>query len=188
LSGGSPYIDFFPLKHTRENTMSTTPQQAAEFHITRSFDAPREQVWAAFSDAALLSRWFGPAGFPVRVAGLDFRPEGSFHYAIELPGGFAMWGKFRYLEIAAPERIVSINSFSDEEGNVTRNPMSESWPLELHNTMTLVEEGGKTILTQRSVAHNATAEEQLAFAAGIDALTAGFGGMFDQLAATLAAA
>jgi uncharacterized protein YndB with AHSA1/START domain len=57
-----------------------------------------------------------------------------------------MWGRFVYREIVAPERIVFINSFSDEEGNITRAPFSPTWPLEVLNTLTLSEHEGKIYL------------------------------------------
>ena len=157
----------------------------AEFVYTRVFDAPRDQVWAAFSDAVQLARWWGPAGMAVRVAELDLRSGGVFHYVLTLPGGNAMWGKFRYLEIVAPERIESISCFSDPAGGVTRHPLSATWPLEMRNVLTLVEDSGRTVLTQRSLPHEASVEEQLSFEAGFAAMTGGFGSMYDQLAAFL---
>ena len=77
-----------------------------------------------------------------------------------------MWGKFVYREIVAPERIVFVNSFSDEEGNPVRHPMSPTWPLEVLNTMTLSEHDGRTTLTIRGAPINASDEERKTFQAG----------------------
>ena len=59
-----------------------------------------------------------------------------------------MWGKFVYREIVPPERLVFINSFSDEKGGITRHPGNATWPLEMLSTFTFEElPGGKTKFT-----------------------------------------
>ena len=54
-----------------------------------------------------------------------------------------MWGMFVYREIVRPERIVFVNSFSNENGDVTRHPMAPDWPLEMLTTFTFEDLGGK---------------------------------------------
>jgi len=61
------------------------------------------------------------------VRGLDLRPGGLFHYSIQATNGPLMWGKFVYREVVPQERIVFVNSFSDENGGVTRNPWIAGW-------------------------------------------------------------
>ena len=158
----------------------------SEFVVTRVFDAPRERVWKAFTMAERLVQWWGPKGFTIAHAGLDLRPGGIFHYSMRSPDGHEMWGKFVYREIEAPEKLVFVSSFSDEEGNVTRHPFSATWPLEVLSTMTLSESGGKTTLTLSGGPIHATEEERKTFDAGHDSMRKGFGGTFDQLAEYLA--
>jgi uncharacterized protein YndB with AHSA1/START domain len=114
-------------------------QAGQEFVITRVFNAPRELVWKAWTERERLMHWFGPKGFTLKVAKLDFRPGGTYHYSMRSPDGKEMWGKFVYREIVAPERIVLVNSFSDEKGNLTRHPFSPGWPLEMLSTTTFAE-------------------------------------------------
>ena len=88
---------------------------------------------------------------------MDLRVGGTYHYGMKAPDGTPMWGKFVYREIVPPERLVFINSFSDEKGGTTRHPGHTSWPLEMHSTFTFEElPGGKTKFTVRWVPHNAT--------------------------------
>jgi hypothetical protein len=54
-------------------------------------------------------------------------------------------------------------------------------------TTTFAAQGGKTLLTTRSIAFNATEEECKAFEAGFDGMKLGFTGTFDQFEAYLAA-
>lgn len=160
--------------------------KAIELVITRTFDAPRELVFQAFTQAEHLQHWWGPKGMTLRVAELDVRPGGTFLFSMEAPDGHKMWGKFVYRENVAPEKIVYTNSFSDEEGNIIRAPFSETWPLEVLNTWTFTEEDGKTTLTLHGVPLHATEEEKQNFADMHGSMQQGFGGTFDQLDAYLA--
>jgi len=58
-----------------------------------------------------------------------------------------MWGKWIFREITAPEKLVLNNSFSDAEGNLTRHPMSATWPQEMLTTSVLADHGDTTALT-----------------------------------------
>lgn len=157
----------------------------AVFTLSRSFDAPREKVWRAFTELPELEKWWGPKGFTIRAARLDLRPGGLFVYGMEA-GGHTMWGRFAYREIEAPGRIVFANGFSDPEGGLTRAPFAESWPLEVLNTWTFTEKDGRTMLDMRGEALDANAVEAAVFQAGFASMKVGFGGTLDQLAAHLA--
>ena len=109
---------------------------ASEFVITRTFNAPREAVWRAFTDPERMKEWWGPKGFTVIVSKMDLRVGGTYHYGMRAPDGSTMWGRFVYREIVRPERIVLVNSFSDEAGGVTRHPGHMDWPLEMVTTFT----------------------------------------------------
>src|SRR5438105_381256 len=129
-----------------------------EFVLCRSFDAPRDLVWKAWTERDRLMQWFGPKGFTMTTANMDFRSGGSFHYCLRGPDGKEKWGKFVYREIVPPERIVLVNSFSDKDGNITRHPFAPTWPREMLSTTIFTEQGGKTTVTLRWSALNATPE------------------------------
>lgn len=158
------------------------------FVIVRMFDAPRELLWKAYSESERLAQWWGPKGFKMLKVNLDFRPGGVFHYGMEAPQGFKMWGKFVYREIDAPERLSFVVSFSDEKGGITRHPMSTTWPLEVLSTITFFPVEGKTALMMSGVPINATEEERKAFDAGRGSMQDGFKGTLDQLDEYLAKA
>jgi uncharacterized protein YndB with AHSA1/START domain len=156
-----------------------------ELVITRVFNAPRNLVFKMWTEAEHLEKWWGPKGFNIVVSKLDLRPGGIFHYCMA-GNGFEMWGRFVYVEIDEPQKLVFINSFSDKDGGVTRAPFSASWPLEVMNTLILTEQEGKTTLTIKGGPHNATDEEYKTFMEGISSMQQGFGGTFDQLEEYLA--
>ncbi|TMV46808.1 SRPBCC domain-containing protein [Paenibacillus mesophilus] len=154
--------------------------------ITRVFNAPRELVFKAWTEPERLAQWWGPKGFALEISKLDLRPGGMFLGSQRSPEGFVMWGKFVYQEITPPEKLVFIQSFSDEEGNTVRAPFSPVWPLEIINELTLTEHEGKTTLTLRGGPINATEDELKAFEGMKPMVQQGFVGTFDQLEAFLA--
>jgi uncharacterized protein YndB with AHSA1/START domain len=167
--------------------LKTMPAEG-DFVLTRVFDAPRELVWQAWTEAERLAQWWGPKIFTNAVVTFDFKPGGVFHYSMTKPDGDKMWGRFVYREIVPPTRLVFINAFADEKGELALNPWIADWPLEILNTLTLTEEGGKTRLTLRGTPLNATEEQRKAFVAMQPSMRQGFGGTFDQLDAYLAKA
>jgi uncharacterized protein YndB with AHSA1/START domain len=167
--------------------MAANKQAASkDFVLSRVFDAPRDQVWKAFTEPKRMQQWWGPKGVKVVASKMDLRPGGAYHYAMQTPDGKVMWGKFAYREIVPPSRLVFINSFSDEKGGITRHPISPSWPLELLSIFTFEEQpGGKTKFTIRWSTHSATVDDQKTFDAGHDSMTQGWSGTMDQLAVYL---
>jgi uncharacterized protein YndB with AHSA1/START domain len=120
---------------------------------------------------------------------LDLRVGGIYHYGMKTPDGATMWGKFVYREIAPPQRLVFVNSFSDENGGITRHPGSATWPLQLLSTFTFEAlPGGKTKFTVTWRTLDATAEEQNTFDTMHDSMQQGWSGTMDQLDAYMARA
>lgn len=157
-----------------------------EFVFNRTFDASREDVWNAFTQPEHLKHWWGTPGSSVEIAHHELRPGGLFHYCMRFPDGRAMWARFIFREVIPPERLVWLNGFSDEHGGLTRNPWVPGFPLETLNTVTLADQGGKTLLTITAVPFNASDEEACVFAGGINGMKMGFGGSFKVLADYLA--
>lgn len=157
------------------------------FTISRVFDAPRELVFKAFTDPERLKHWWGPKGFKVMTQSMDLRPGGIYHYELRAPDGNTIWGRFIYREIAAPERIVYVNSFSDEKGGVTRHPMAPDWPIEMLTTF-LFEDAGenRTKVTVTSAAINASESERDTFYKKHPSMTQGWTGTLDKLDVYLA--
>jgi uncharacterized protein YndB with AHSA1/START domain len=161
-----------------------------EFVVERSFEAPRKLVWQAWTEPERLAQWWGPKGASIRVAKHELRPGGMFLYSMQHPMGGDIWGRFVYREITAPERLVFVSAFSDADGGITKPPfpqLGDTWPLEILNTLTLAEQGGKTTLTLRGGPINASEAERKAYAGMFGSMQQGFAGTFEKLAQHLAA-
>lgn len=160
--------------------------QAAEFSISRVLDAPRALVWQCFTDPERMKHWWGPKGVKVVHSKMDLRVSGTYHYAMQVPGGPVMWGKFVYREVVPPSKLVFINSFSDEAGGVTRHPMAPTWPLQMLSVFSFDElPDGKTRFTIRWSPYEATEEERKTFDAGHASMNQGWSGTLEQLEAYL---
>lgn len=117
--------------------------------IRRTFDAPRELVWRAWTEPELMKKWWGPKEFTVPACEIELREGGSFLYCMRSQEGKDFWGTGTYREINPPKRIVVTDSFADPEGNVvpaTYYGMSPGLPKELLLTVTLEQDGEKTQL------------------------------------------
>jgi uncharacterized protein YndB with AHSA1/START domain len=163
--------------------------QSKDFVMSRVLDTPRDFLWRCFTDPEHMKHWWGPKGVSVVASKMDLRPGGTYHYGMKVPDGSVMWGKFAYREIVPNEKLVLINSFSDENGGITRHPLAPTWPLEMLSVFSFDDApGGKSKFTIRWSPHNATAEEQKTFDAGHASMTQGWGGTMEQLETYLAQA
>ena len=64
-----------------------------EIIITRDFNAPRELVFKAWTEADRLAKWWGPKEAEMIANISDVRPGGAFHYSMRFPGQPEMWGR-----------------------------------------------------------------------------------------------
>jgi uncharacterized protein YndB with AHSA1/START domain len=95
-------------------------------------------VFAAFTEPALLKRWFiGKPGGTLAVCDVALKAGDSFRYVWRDPDGSEMGMSGVCLEFKRPERIVA------------KERWDQPWyPGEATGTITLIEEGGVTTLTQ----------------------------------------
>ena len=100
----------------RGSTESTTIySEGGDLVFERTFDAPREQVWKAFTDPALIPRWWGRHGTTTTVAEMDVRPGGKWRYISSAPDREDVVFYGEYLEIDPPTRFTWTFMF-DVEG------------------------------------------------------------------------
>jgi uncharacterized protein YndB with AHSA1/START domain len=170
---------------SNENASAQVPidpdADLVEFAISRLFDAPREQVFAAWTNEEHLKHWLAPRGFTIPVARLNLVPGGALHYCMRAPNGSEMWGKWALQEIEAPKWIVLVNTFSNKHGNLTRHPYVPNWPLEILTTTIFTEQQDKTLVKIVCLPINATDAEQRIFDTMHEAMTQGWNGTLDQL-------
>ena len=77
-----------------------------ELVIRRTFDAPRELVWKAWTDPKHVVNWWGPNGFTNTIHEMDVRPGGVWRLTMHGPDGTNWPNKITFLEVVPPARLV----------------------------------------------------------------------------------
>ena len=155
---------------TTPGTVFSTPSDR-EVAWTRSFVAPRERVFRAFTEPEHVQRWMlGPDGWTMPICEMDLRVGGGWRCVWRNGDGdeFEVQGVFR--EIERPARIV-----------YTESMMGSSEALQ---TIVLTEEDGVTTMVS-SLLYGSRAERDAAVATG---MAEGSSQSYDRLAEVLAAA
>ena len=129
---------------------ASVPQETSRWDlvIERTFDAPREFVFKAWTDPKVVALWWGPSGFTNPVCELDVRVGGQIRIHMRAPDGVVYPMKGYFEEIAEPERLVFVSSALDAEGNSM---------FDILNTVMFVEKSGKTLVTLQARVLQATA-------------------------------
>jgi uncharacterized protein YndB with AHSA1/START domain len=123
----------------------TTPSER-EIHVERVFDAPRDRVFAVYTDPELVPEWYGPRNTTTIVDTMDVRPGGSWRFVIRDADGSETGFRGTYREVTPPERIVQTWEWEGMPGHVSVE------------TATFVDEGERTRVVTTTIFH--TAEER----------------------------
>jgi len=82
-----------------------TTAAANEIAMTRMFDAPREMVFAMWTNPDHVAWWFGPHGFSMTIESMDVRPGGSWKFVMHGPDGRAYENHIVYTIVDRPSRL-----------------------------------------------------------------------------------
>ena len=157
-----------------KHALTITKSGDRDLVMTREFDAPRKLVYDAHTKPDLVRRWLlGPPGWTMPVCDMDVRVGGTYRWVWrkETDGSeMGMGGVYR--EVKAPERLVTTERFD------------EAWyPGESLNTLVLIEQGGRTTLTQ-TMRYESPAAREAVIKSGMEK---GVEASYDRLADVLAA-
>ncbi|MEE1885006.1 SRPBCC family protein [Pedobacter flavus] len=95
--------------------------------IKREFNAPLKTVWKAWSEPALLNKWWGPKPWYVETKSMDFKTGGHWLYVMIGPAGEQFWSKVHYREIKTEQSITARDGFCDENGEMNSNFPQNDW-------------------------------------------------------------
>jgi uncharacterized protein YndB with AHSA1/START domain len=93
----------------------TTPADR-EIRIERIFNAPRDRVWRAFTDPALVAQWWG-RGNKLVIERMEVERGGHWRFVEHSPDGVHGF-EGRYREVTPPERIVQTFEWDGMPGHV----------------------------------------------------------------------
>jgi uncharacterized protein YndB with AHSA1/START domain len=148
---------------------------AKELTLKRTFNAPRELVFKAWTDPKLISKWWSPNEFTIPTCEVDARTGGKLLIVMHGPKGsdfdidLPMTGIFQ--EFIPPSRLVfTSNALQDEKGDPQLMTLC---------TVTFSEVGGKTEMTLHLVLLKSNPASEAAWAGA----EMGWSQSFDKLAA-----
>jgi uncharacterized protein YndB with AHSA1/START domain len=129
------------MSSTPAITDPTTWALDREIVLVRVLDAPRNAVFAAWTDPDAFCQWFGPDGFTCTVREMDVRPGGRARFDMVSGDGTLFDSRFDYLEVVPGERLV-LDHGSDVDDD----------PARFRVTITFDQQAdGKTVLTLRQL-------------------------------------
>ena len=121
--------------------VEATPGSERGLVLGRIIDSPREKVFRAWTDPALLKQWFAPLPWTTPVAETDVRPGGGNLIVMRSPDGKEIPARGVYLEVVANERLVFTGSY-------TKEPSEKPF---MTANLTFEDVGGKTKYTHAYV-------------------------------------
>jgi uncharacterized protein YndB with AHSA1/START domain len=89
-----------------------------EIRIERIFEAPRDRVFAVYTDPELLPRWWGPRQYETVVEKMDVRTGGDWQFLQRDDDGTEHRFRGTYREVTPPERIVQTFEWLGMPGHV----------------------------------------------------------------------
>ena len=127
--------------------LQTDPRSIIGIH---EFDAPRELVFAAWTDPKHLSQWWGPNGFTTTTSSFDFRPGGIWRFVMHGPDGRDYQNRVTFDEIVPPERIIYRHGGGEDVE-----------PVQFQQTVIFEALGDGTLLTWRGVFPSAAERDRV---------------------------
>ena len=126
---------------TKEKKAKITTPSDREVLIERVFDAPRDRVYAAFTDPALIPQWWGLQRTTTKVDKMDVRPGEDWRFVEVEEDGSEQGFRGAYREVTPPERLVYTFEWEGMPGHV------------LIETVTFEDLGEQTKVTDHSLFH-----------------------------------
>ena len=125
-------------KARRAKTTIIAGRGRQEASVIRTFTAPKESIFRAYTEPALMAKWWAPRRFEVVVEKLEARPGGSWRILNRDSAGNEFWFHGVFHEVS-PSRIVWTFEFEGVPGHVVLG------------IVTLEESEGKTTVTEKSI-------------------------------------
>jgi uncharacterized protein YndB with AHSA1/START domain len=112
-------LAFYLLSWTAPDAGPTpvvTMPSEREIVVTRTFDAPRAEIFAVLTDPTAIPRWWGPAALTTTVESMDLRPFGAWRVLRHRPDGETVGIRGEYLLIEPPELVATLSESDSTPG------------------------------------------------------------------------
>lgn len=109
-----------------------------QIFATRLLDAPRDLVWAVWTDPSHLERWWGPVGFTTTTSHAAFEPGGQWRFVMHGPDGRDYLNIINFDAVEPPSRLAYRHAGDGDTQDIR-----------FEVEVLFADEGGRTRLTMR---------------------------------------
>lgn len=102
-------------------------KQSKKINVDRSFNAPLDLVWAAWTEPEILDQWWAPRPYRNETVSMDFREGGRWHYCMISPEDEKHYCLFDYEKIEPEKSYSGMDAFCDEQENISEAMPRMRW-------------------------------------------------------------
>ncbi len=153
------------------------------FVYNRTFHAPINSMWDAWTIPENLCQWMSPTGTSMTFINAEIKVGGTSFYHMTNGQEMSMYGKAKYIEMDRPVKLVYIQNFADQDGNLGKHPMAPTWPSYMKTTIEFFAENEleTRICISWEIYGDASPEERAIFHQAKAGMTMGWSGSLDKL-------
>ena len=102
-------------------------KESNSIYVKRSFNAPIDLVWAAWTEADILDKWWAPKPYQTKTKSMDFKEGGQRLYAMVGPNGEEHWALADYNSISPKTNFKYLDAFCDNSGKLNPDFPRSDW-------------------------------------------------------------
>jgi uncharacterized protein YndB with AHSA1/START domain len=102
--------------------------------VTREYHASKSKVWEAWTNSAMLEKWWAPEPYKAVTKTFEFKEGGGWLYYMLGPDESKTYCWMGYDTIKPEESFAGLDAFCDKEGNVSKDMPRMHWKTEFHDT------------------------------------------------------
>jgi uncharacterized protein YndB with AHSA1/START domain len=106
------------MTETTNSKLTVSLPSDTEIYMERTFNAPRELVWRAYTDASHIANWWGQRANTTIIDKMDVKPGGLWRYVERDPEGNEYGFNGMYKEIVPIERLSYTFEFEGTPGHI----------------------------------------------------------------------
>jgi uncharacterized protein YndB with AHSA1/START domain len=125
-----------------------------EVKFERTYDAPINQVWQAWTDPSKLKQWWGPDNVTIPECEVDLRVSGTFYIVMEAGEGMGQYKGTRWPMLAEFTEVVPNSKLSYSARAWTEGAKEET-TIDQTTEITFTEDGSKTKVIVKAAIHKA---------------------------------
>lgn len=95
--------------------------------IEKTFNAPLQLVWEAWTTSEHIVKWWAPAGMTMNVIEHEFKVGGKWKYSMPMPNGDEFLSEGTYKEIVEFKKIITSADFKPMTENVELQVLFEAY-------------------------------------------------------------